>query len=91
MGGLQAGIFFRAQVNLPEMNHFERKMTLALIRCYQLLIAPLLGNHCRFVPSCSAYAYEAIEKYGVFKGIRLGCQRLLRCHPFHQGGIDPVP
>jgi putative membrane protein insertion efficiency factor len=73
------------------MIHFVRRVARALIRVYQLLIAPLLGNHCRFVPSCSAYTYEAIEKYGVFKGIRLGGRRLLRCHPFHQGGVDPVP
>ena len=61
------------------------------IRTYQLLLSPLLGNHCRFYPSCSHYAVEAIERHGPWRGSLLAGRRLLRCHPWHPGGIDPVP
>jgi putative membrane protein insertion efficiency factor len=64
---------------------------LFLIRVYQLTLSPLLGNRCRYHPTCSAYAREAIAKYGFLRGASLGVRRLLRCHPFHAGGIDPVP
>ena len=62
-----------------------------LIRAYQLLLSPFLGNHCRFTPSCSQYATEAIGKYGIFKGSWMALKRLGRCHPFCEGGYDPVP
>lgn len=62
-----------------------------LIRGYQLLISPVLGNHCRFYPSCSSYTLEAIERFGVLRGGWLGLKRIGRCHPWHPGGIDPVP
>ena len=62
-----------------------------MIRSYQVILSPLLGTHCRFSPSCSDYAYQAIARHGFFKGTALGLGRLLRCHPFHEGGIDPVP
>ncbi|MBK8182410.1 MAG: membrane protein insertion efficiency factor YidD [Candidatus Competibacteraceae bacterium] len=68
-----------------------RTLLIALLRAYQLLISPLLGNHCRFYPSCSEYAREAIERYGVWRGAGLAIRRLARCHPWHPGGIDPVP
>jgi len=68
-----------------------KAVALFLIRAYQLTLSPLLGSHCRYHPTCSAYAREAIEKHGFLKGVRLGARRLLRCHPFHAGGIDPVP
>jgi len=68
-----------------------KKFLLFLIRCYQKGISPLLGSHCRFSPTCSAYTYEAIVKHGILKGIYLGIRRILRCHPFHPGGYDPVP
>jgi len=68
-----------------------KKVVLILIKLYQQLISPLIGNHCRFYPSCSNYTSEAINKYGLIKGIFLGSKRLLRCHPFHPGGIDLVP
>jgi hypothetical protein len=68
-----------------------KQLALGLIRIYQRAVSPLLGRHCRFHPSCSEYTREAIEKYGPAKGILLGGRRLLRCHPFHEGGIDPVP
>ena len=64
---------------------------LFLIRVYKATLSPLLGTRCRFYPSCSEYTYEAIVKYGVLKGTALGVRRLLRCHPFHDGGLDPVP
>jgi hypothetical protein len=67
-----------------------RSFLLILIRGYRFFISPLLGPCCRFVPSCSQYAYEAIEHYGPIKGGILAVRRLLRCHPFHTGGYDPV-
>jgi putative membrane protein insertion efficiency factor len=68
-----------------------KAVALALIRFYQATLSPILGRACRYYPTCSAYTYEAIVKYGVLKGSFLGLRRLLRCHPFHAGGIDPVP
>ncbi len=68
-----------------------RKTALLLVRAYQILLSPLLGGRCRFYPSCSAYTGEAIAKYGVIKGAYLGARRLLKCHPFHPGGVDLVP
>lgn len=62
-----------------------------LIRGYQLLLSPVLGNHCRYYPSCSSYMIEAIEIHGAWRGLWLGLRRIGRCHPFHEGGIDPVP
>ena len=66
-------------------------MILLMIRFYRLVVSPMLGQRCRFVPSCSEYTSEAIEKHGVFKGIRLGVARIFRCHPWNPGGFDPVP
>jgi len=68
-----------------------RTIFLILIKTYRLLISPWLGNHCRFYPSCSAYAQEAIERHGPWHGLWLGIKRLSRCHPWHPGGVDPVP
>ena len=62
-----------------------------LIRWYQYLISPMLGNHCRFSPSCSEYTHEAIQSHGVLKGLFLGLKRILRCAPWSAGGYDPVP
>ncbi|MFN8495390.1 MAG: membrane protein insertion efficiency factor YidD [Caldilineaceae bacterium] len=64
---------------------------LAFIRFYQRFISPLLGSNCRYYPTCSHYMAEAIEKYGVTKGGSMGIKRILRCHPWHKGGFDPVP
>jgi uncharacterized protein len=67
------------------------KVALGLIRAYQLFISPFLPNSCRFVPTCSDYAAEAVKTYGCVKGLGLSLKRLLRCHPFNPGGWDPVP
>jgi uncharacterized protein len=64
---------------------------LLLVEGYRVALSPLLGGHCRFWPSCSAYAEEAIRRHGAGRGAVLAARRLLRCHPFHAGGIDPVP
>ncbi len=68
-----------------------RALAVGLIRLYQWLISPLLGPHCRFHPSCSQYALEAIERYGLVHGGWLAIKRIGRCHPWHPGGYDPVP
>ncbi len=68
-----------------------KKAALLAIRLYQIALSPIFGGQCRFFPSCSDYTQEAIEKHGVAKGICLGGKRLLKCHPFHPGGIDYVP
>lgn len=72
------------------MNVFQ-KITLAILKGYQYLISPMLGNNCRYIPSCSCYTHTAIERFGVLKGSWMGLKRILRCHPFHPGGLDPVP
>jgi putative membrane protein insertion efficiency factor len=68
-----------------------RGIALALIRVYQLVVSPWLGSHCRFTPTCSAYAAEAIRRRGVLIGAWHGLRRLSRCHPLRAGGYDPVP
>ena len=68
-----------------------RTLLIALIRAYQRFISPYLPPSCRFYPSCSQYALESVGKYGVVRGVWLALRRLLRCHPFHPGGFDPVP
>jgi putative membrane protein insertion efficiency factor len=68
-----------------------RRLFLLLLRTYQYAVSPLLGRNCRFYPSCSDYAQEAVQKYGTLRGGWLTLKRLARCHPFHPGGVDPVP
>ncbi|MCW8883968.1 MAG: membrane protein insertion efficiency factor YidD [Motiliproteus sp.] len=68
-----------------------KKALISLVKGYQLLISPFMGNNCRYYPSCSAYCIEAMEIHGPLKGLYLGIRRVLRCHPFHDGGLDPVP
>ncbi|MDR1287180.1 MAG: membrane protein insertion efficiency factor YidD [Treponema sp.] len=67
-----------------------RKLTLIAIRFYQRAVSPYFPSCCRYYPSCSAYTYEAVEKYGLFRGLYFGARRILRCHPFHPGGYDPL-
>lgn len=69
-----------------------RSAAILLIRMYQLIISPFLpANSCRFHPTCSQYTMDAIRKHGVLKGIVLGIVRIAKCHPYHEGGYDPVP
>ena len=68
-----------------------RQLLLWTIRGYQLAISPMLGPRCRYYPSCSCYTHTAIQRFGAWRGSWLGIRRLLRCHPFAEGGYDPVP
>ena len=68
-----------------------QRLLTAVIRAYQVLLSPVLGANCRFHPSCSQYARVAIERHGALRGGWLAIRRVGRCHPFHQGGMDPVP
>ncbi len=72
------------------MNPAQR-ILIALIRLYQLALSPFIGNQCRFTPTCSHYAREAVEKHGALKGGWMALRRIGRCHPLHPGGHDPVP
>lgn len=68
-----------------------RTILLALLRGYQYALRPMMGTNCRFYPSCSDYAQEAIERHGAAAGTWLATRRVLKCHPYHPGGFDPVP
>jgi putative membrane protein insertion efficiency factor len=73
------------------INRVAAFFAVILIRSYQLIISPVIGPGCRFTPSCSTYALEAISRYGILKGTILAGKRLARCHPWNIGGPDPVP
>lgn len=68
-----------------------RRFVVGLIRVYQKLVSPGLGANCRYQPTCSAYAAEAVQRFGVARGLWLGARRIARCHPLRPGGYDPVP
>ena len=68
-----------------------KQLLLLVVRFYRSCISPLLPPSCRYYPTCSAYAMEAIERYGAWRGGWMALRRILRCHPFHKGGYDPVP
>lgn len=68
-----------------------KRLLIGLVKIYQYVISPYLGKRCRHYPSCSAYAVEAVEKYGAIKGGWLSVKRVSHCHPWHPGGYDPVP
>ena len=68
-----------------------RRAAVVVVRGYQYIISPMLGHNCRFYPTCSEYTCQAIERYGIAKGSWLGIKRISRCHPWHPGGVDPVP
>jgi putative membrane protein insertion efficiency factor len=67
-----------------------RKLIVAILRLYKWALSPLLPSACRYYPSCSEYMRQAVEKYGPVRGVWMGIKRVARCHPFHQGGLDPV-
>ncbi|AAP28725.1 MULTISPECIES: membrane protein insertion efficiency factor YidD [Bacillus] len=68
-----------------------KQIFIGIIRFYQKFISPMTPPTCRFYPTCSHYGLEAFQKHGAFKGFWLTCKRILKCHPFHPGGFDPVP
>jgi len=68
-----------------------RKVSLGMIRLYQNTLSRVIPSSCRYQPTCSHYTYEAIVRFGLFEGIRMGACRIARCHPWHEGGYDPVP
>ncbi|HTA25160.1 MAG TPA: membrane protein insertion efficiency factor YidD [Terriglobales bacterium] len=72
------------------MNSISQQAVLGLLRAYRWAISPLLPPACRYVPTCSEYAMEAVERYGALRGSAMAVWRVLRCHPFTQGGVDPV-
>jgi len=73
------------------MSRLAARGLITLVHVYRVTLSPLLGPSCRFEPSCSAYALEALERHGAARGAWLSLRRMLRCHPFHPAGFDPVP
>ncbi|MCY3853209.1 MAG: membrane protein insertion efficiency factor YidD [Gammaproteobacteria bacterium] len=67
------------------------RLLIGLLRAYQYLLSPFFGQHCRFTPTCSQYAIDALREHGPWRGSMLAARRVLRCHPWHPGGMDPVP
>tara|TARA_R110002050_G_scaffold300365_2_gene469436 strand:- start:212 stop:460 length:249 start_codon:yes stop_codon:yes gene_type:complete len=76
---------------MAKNNSAPQKLTIAFIKAYQRFISPILGTNCRFQPTCSCYAHQAIERFGVMKGCWLAGKRIIKCHPLNEGGEDPVP
>lgn len=76
---------------MAKNNSTPQSIAIFFIKAYQRLLSPLLGNNCRFNPTCSFYAIEAINRFGVLKGCWLASKRILKCHPLNAGGSDPVP
>lgn len=74
-----------------DLRLLPRRSLMAVVRSYQLILSPLLPPSCRFTPSCSAYAHEALLRHGAVRGSWLAARRLARCHPWNPGGYDPVP
>lgn len=82
-------MLFQHRYNM-KIRNIPRVLFVGFVKGYQYIISPLLPPTCRFVPTCSAYTIQAIEKYGAVRGALLGIWRILRCHPFSRGGYDPV-
>jgi putative membrane protein insertion efficiency factor len=76
---------------MAKNNSAPQKLAIAIIKGYQRFLSPLLGSNCRFNPTCSSYASQAIERFGVIKGCWLASKRIVKCHPLNSGGDDPVP
>jgi uncharacterized protein len=76
---------------MAKNNSTPQVIAISFVKAYQRWLSPLLGNNCRFTPTCSFYAIEAINRFGVLKGSWLASKRILKCHPLHAGGEDPVP
>ena len=76
---------------MAKNNSAPQKLVITNIKSYQRFVSPLLGSNCRFTPSCSTYAIDAINRFGIIKGGWLASKRILRCHPLNEGGEDPVP
>jgi|TARA_B100001250_G_scaffold254154_1_gene218667 hypothetical protein len=72
------------------INKIFTNISISTINLYKYLISPLLGNNCRYLPTCSEYTKESIKKYGVIKGFWLGLKRIVKCHPWGKGGYDPI-
>lgn len=68
-----------------------QRILILLIKGYRAILSPIMGNQCRYYPTCSCYTEEAIKRHGALRGSWLGLRRIVRCHPWHEGGIDPVP
>ena len=81
----------RAESPVPVSRSLLAHGLILFVRAYQLVLSPLLGGQCRYYPTCSAYAIEAIERHGGLRGTWLAARRIGRCHPFRPGGFDPVP
>ncbi len=77
-------------MNKSTVKRFPQRVVLGLVKVYRCCLSPLFPPVCRFTPSCSNYMIEAVEKYGVLRGVSMGLWRILRCHPFCKGGYDPV-
>jgi hypothetical protein len=76
---------------MGKISHYLRLTIITLIKAYQLLLSPIIGQHCRFYPSCSHYSLETFNRFGILTGLSLTMKRLLRCHPWHAGGVDFPP
>jgi putative membrane protein insertion efficiency factor len=76
---------------MAQSNSTPQKIAITLVKAYQRWVSPLLGPRCRFDPTCSFYTIEAINRFGVIKGCWLASKRIIKCHPLHAGGLDPVP
>ena len=76
---------------MGKIDRWSTKYLIYFIKAYQYLISPIIGRHCRFYPTCSSYTIDAMTLHGNIRGIILSFKRLLRCHPWHPGGFDPVP
>jgi uncharacterized protein len=76
---------------MAKNNSAPQVIAISIVKAYQRWLSPLLGNNCRFTPTCSFYAIEAINRFGVIKGCWLASKRILKCHPLNAGGEDPVP